>query len=1777
MADNPTTQSQTDSPSSDIQLEGGTYEIIRNRLRKHADDLRGRLDRLNEARKAVFGAIETKLLSSERITTDNNCIPRDMITVGERFLFGYNVFIGLRSETRLEDVFAMVRRTEGRFAAEPLDAIADKAFLAEFRNLYQYYRGATFAKFAVLGPCLYMVFRVGRGAADIKAFKWRLTGDGGLEYADSRSTHEFVFPPQHEFAWTRATHDMHRSGACPHVSIEDRLFVETVGGDLTIKIEDNTATGEGVYSEPVDNADQTLDDAEIHYAVVGNLILLKIRPYQEEAYRHLVFNEKTQDVVRIDSIADACVLLPDGHGLIFPKGYYLQTGQQKLFNNDMEGMVFEKRLASPNGEDHLYVFYNPDSGQYVLLSYNVITQEVATPIACGGYCLFDDGTLMYFRAGDEPQRHHVIQIWQTPYCAADRLTAAPSDTYLFKIGNREIVRCMAECGELLTLLAKEDSYANLYVDLARRAEDIRDAYFWLGSAEAYDLAEPLGQIHAAAASAIEEYEKVVRTRQETARQIAAVDKRVGELLNRSKRDPLNDVDAYVALLADLRAVRGEVVTLRELRYVDAAKVEALDQQVAARTDELSAGCVEFLLQEDSLRPYHDRVEALDAEIPQAATAAAAREVAQAVAQTGRELEMLTEIVSNLRIDDATKTTAIIDGISLVYQRLNQVKSSLRNRLDELGRAEGQAEFASQTRLLDQAAANYLDVCDAPGKCDDYLARLMAQAETLEARFADFDEFILALTAKREELYNAFEGRKVQLVEQRNRRATALMTSAERILKGIANRVAAMDDLNAIGGYFAGDLMIERLRATIDQLEQLGDTVKAEDVRSRLKSIQQETVRQLKDRQALYEDGDNVIRLGEHRFAVNRQPLELTIVHRDGGLWFHLAGTGFFEPIADEAVESCRDVWGLEVISETPEVYRAEYLAWQFLAAARADGSLAGLAAAEPAALQERVRAFMAGRYAEGYVKGVHDADAAAIAAALVRMETTLGLLRYGPAERALATTFWGLWDDDSDGQKWRLKSRLAAMGHLRRLFDHAADGGRDIADLRGRLERFAQATRLFPVELCGTAAEYLFHELLAARPFAVSQRAVQLKGDFLRHLERQGFDATFRAALDAVGAEPAEAFRLRRDWVRAYLAGNGHADDADEVAALLDDEDAERTVIAAETTVELTGLVGSHPLIRDGRYTLDYLRFVGRLDRHQRVVAPAFARFQEAKKALTEQFARQLRLSEFEPRVLTTFVRNRLIDRVYLPLLGDNLAKQIGSAGAQKRTDRQGLLLLISPPGYGKTTLMEYIANRLGLIFMKINGPAVGHAVTSLDPDEAPNAAGRAELQKLNLAFEMGDNVMIYLDDIQHCSPELLQKFISLCDAQRRVEGVYKGRTRTYDLRGKRVCVVMAGNPYTESGETFRIPDMLANRADTYNIGDIVGDNYESFVDSYIENCLTSNPVLAPLAQRSQADVYSVMKLAGGASSDGIDFEGQYAPDELNQFVATMKKLFVVREVLLKVNQQYIRSAGQADEYRTEPPFLLQGSYRNMNRIAARVVAVMNDAELWTLILAAYEQDAQTLTTGAESNLLKFKEMVGRLRDDEKDRWEAIKATYRRRQLLGGSDEDKITQVIRQINALSGGLDTIGAALGKGREQFAGLAGGLEGIRAAVEKAAAAGRTDEGLAERLDEVVAAIRRQAALTAETARRHEALTINDNAQTLVAVLEEQFQMLETWLAPVERSVEGRAQYIGDLIERFQAMVEGYTQLIALLNRKRALPQAGEPRLGDPDAAPDEDRGV
>jgi hypothetical protein len=622
-------------------------------------------------------------------------------------------------------------------------------------------------------------------------------------------------------------------------------------------------------------------------------------------------------------------------------------------------------------------------------------------------------------------------------------------------------------------------------------------------------------------------------------------------------------------------------------------------------------------------------------------------------------------------------------------------------------------------------------------------------------------------------------------------------------------------------------------------------------------------------------------------------------------------------------------------------------------------------------------------------------------------------------------------------------------------------------ELAAAMARFAERARLDAVEgECRLAGQYLVEELMRAEypVFVAGAEAQALRDALLAHLERENNRVALEEDLQMLVGSPGEALALADAWLDAYTTRNeeasGLAHVKREAAALLVTEGlAERRPSGAMTHVEVEGLLGQHDRLKGARLSLRLDEFLHRLSHYRYHVVPRYRAYRELRQRLIDDERQRLRLDEFKPRVLTTFVRNRLINEVYLPLIGDNLAKQLGAAGDAKRTDLMGMLLLISPPGYGKTTLMEYLASQLGLVFMKINGPALGHAVTSLDPVEAKGATARQEVEKINLALEMGNNVMLYLDDIQHTSPELLQKFISLCDAQRRVEGVWRGRTRTYDLRGKKFCMVMAGNPYTESGERFQIPDMLANRADTYNLGDILEGKDDLFALSYIENALTSNPTLAPLSGRDPKDVHLLIRMSMGEDIPQGDLSHPYSASELTDITKVLRHLYAVQQLLLKVNQQYITSAAQEDAYRTEPPFQLQGSYRNMNKLAEKVVPVMNAEELARLLTDHYVGEAQTLTTGAEHNLLKLAELRGRLTDDQRVRWEDIRANFRRRQRLGGAEDDPAVRVVSQLgdigDRLDGIRDGVQRAIAAGQEpspRDAALNGLLSKLDGALEK-----------------------------------------------------------------------------------------------------------------------------
>ncbi|MGW0393419.1 DNA repair ATPase [Streptomyces sp. NPDC003042] len=1591
-------------------MDAGTYEVLRDRLSAQAGELARRTEGLNTARIAEFGGSGLTLSGSDRLRTEDNRAPRDIVAVGELLLFGYNGSSGQGPEKSVGDVLALYDRDLNPLPDEAAPGLLDDpGFLREFGALHRYYQGARLLQLRRVDGKLLAVFQTGEQTEDIRVLRWSLTPAGEARFLDAQGERDHVFPPAHDVEWRETTRDDHVLGRHPHTSIDGRLFVSTVGGALTVKTENDTETGEGIHREPVDEPLQSLADAEVAYATVGALILLRIRPYKEETRRHLVFNTVTNSVVRLDGIGQSCRRLPDDQGIVFPGGYCLTSGTVKTFDTDTTDLEFERAVRSPNGEDVLFAFHARAEGRGLLLPYNLIRKEVATPIDCHGHALFDDGTLVVLRAhAAEPARMHPVQIWHTPY-TSDTHPISSGNGPLTRIGNADLVRGIADC-LAIARQATETGAAptgTVYETLLAACVRAADRFPWLGDPETGDLHSPLEEVRSTAEQVLEEFGCVQALTRQAADALAEAAQAIARLVRRIRGEAPATAEEWIDRITELRRAQGHLVTLKEMRYADTAAIEALTADVSADIASAAQRAVAFLQREDAFTGYAAEAEQFTADAEAITTVAEAAPVGERLEERTFGLQTLAEVVSGLEVGDATVRTAILKRIAEILGSVNRARATLAARRGELLDREGRAGFAAESALLGQSVTGALAAAATPEDCETQLARLLLQLENLESRFAEHDGFLAQIAEKRTEVHDAFSARRQTLQDARARRAEALADSARRVLETIARRASALESLDEVNTYFASDPMAAKVRRTADELRALGDQVRAEELDGRLLAARQEAGRALRDRSELFEADGKTIRLGRHRFAVTGQAPELTLVPHPDGLAFALTGTDYRRPVTDPEFAASRPYWARTLPSESPEVYRAEYLAARLLAEhgaeTLADADLEGLVqrAAEAA-------------YDEGYERGVHDHDAAALLRVLLRLHENAGLLRYPPPERAAATLFWA--HGTAEQERDSFTRRALSLARARATFGLAPAIGTVQNELAEAIHTFTPGAT-DPAR----SAEYLFEELTSGPAgFAVSAAARTLLDKFRRSVGTSPYDEDLAALPDL-----AVRRHLVEGWLTSYAAACGEDIDAGDIAEAAAVElcpALKRYDATGETTATVTGLLGAHPRITGRSLVLRLDEFLARTTDFASTAVPGFRAYQQRRAALLASERTQLRVDTYRPRVMSSFVRNRLVDEVYLPLIGDNLAKQLGAAGDAKRTDSNGLLLLVSPPGYGKTTLIEYVAERLGLLLVKVDGPALGHHTTSLDPAEAPDAASRRELEKIAFALAAGNNVLLYLDDIQHTSPELLQKFIPLCDATRTLNG--------HDLRGKRFAVCMAGNPYTESGQRFRIPDMLANRADVWNLGDVLTGKEDAFALSFVENALTSNPVLAPLAGRDRADLDLLVRLAAGDPTARRDrLTHPYAPAEVDRILGVLRHLLTARETVLAVNDAYIASAAQSDASRTEPPFQLQGSYRNMNKIAARISPVMNDTELTAVIEDHYTAEAQTLTTGAEANLLKLGLLRGNLTPRQTARWTEIATTYVRAQALGSTEDDPLTRAVAALGLLADRVAAVESAI----------------------------------------------------------------------------------------------------------------------------------------------------
>lgn len=1607
-----------------------SFDLLRKRLAAAAASVREKTDRLNAERLAIFGRVEPKLLARLSARTEHNCLARDVVRVADLLLFGYQVFIGLKRETQISDVFCLYRLSTHDSGAElesvPLEGsfLADQRFAADFKELMTYYKSAALEQLRVTGDKLLMLFRTGSQLGDRKVFRFAIERVGGaqqIQYIDNRGERDHVLPPAFDFEWTPVTREMHVLGRHPHANILDTVFVETVGGDLTVKIENNTESGLGIFSEPVEDQTQALADAEMAYADLRHQLLIRIKPYRESQSRYLIFNKRMKTVVRCDEIGISCVQLPEDHGIVFPGGYALESGETKRFSElglDFDGFRLKRTLRAPNGEDVLYVFYESQGGQYGLLPYNLIDRAIGQPLMSHGYARYADGTILLFvPETEEASRLHAMQLWRTPFADSEYAEQEnkPSKGLLARLGNASLVRALAELRQLVQL-AEDAKVLGQFERLYKLGQKCSEGYLWLAEAEAGALLPEVQALARTAKAALSAFEQLEQEKAKAHAAVGAQAKAVRELLSKVAARLWQKPEEFTESILQLKRKRGELTALSEQAHVQAAEVAPLDRSIAEELDRVAERALKFFADPKAFASLKDALRDAGLAMAKASSTALLKPVQEQLDHIAESLDGLTELISSFEQSDPQQRADLLSATGTLYSEVNRLRAGLRAQREQLLEREQGAEFSAQLLVLEQSLASTLTRADTPEAIDEALAKVVSQIEQLETRFADQAQFATELISRRESALEAFAARRDQLASVREKRAGALKEAITRVLDGVPRRLGKLSSQDDIRGFFASDSLVERARNQMEELRKLGRAVDADELAGKLRALAQAGLRDLRDRVELGQDG-NTLALGKHRFSVASRQLDLALSHDAAGLSITLTGTDYRRALPASVTEPFAAVWQQTLVSENSSVYRAEFLAYRLFEALRAEQSelseseqhtlreaLAAAGADHAVTLMTQVSLLAAKRPLEDYQRGVHDHDAALILQALAGLDRHAGPLRTRAASRVLAQAWFA-------SLRHEAAQELSASAHAFYWLQRQPAGVATIP------ESWLQALQRLQDELkIGADAELAAQHLIESLgseggQFSATGSAMDLAEKITANVPK----ATLNGLKES-HAPLAERLNLLTRiadavlGVDANLEPHARADLTLEAAAVIL-INVPRARANVELRVQLSGLLGDHSRIRQGKMSLDLPEFLTRLGQFERTTVPSFRRYLQSKSELLAAERERLKLGELQAKPLAGFVRNRLIDEVYLPLIGANLAKQLGTLD-DRRADRSGLLLLISPPGYGKTTLMEYLADRLGLIFVRVNGPTLGHEINSLDPASAGHRGATEELVKLNLGLAMSNNVMLYLDDIQHLSPEFLQKFISLSDATRRVDAVIDGQAQTLDLRGKRFAIVMAGNPYTESGEVFRIPDMLANRADVYNLGDVLSGREALFADSYVENCLSAHPQTALIAERGREVILACMRAAAGG-------EAELPADIPLEAIEVLKRMLSVRTVLSKVNAAYVGSAAQDDAYRTEPPFKLQGSYRNMVKLSAQLSALMSPAELDALIRDHYRGEAQTLGARAEENLLKLATLIGQPTAEESARWQQLCDNYRALQKQGGKNSDGSTKIANLLSDIA--------------------------------------------------------------------------------------------------------------------------------------------------------------
>jgi hypothetical protein len=227
-----------------------------------------------------------------------------------------------------------------------------------------------------------------------------------------------------------------RCGPHPHVNILDTGLRRDRGRRPHRQGREQHGVGRGHLREPVDDANQTLDDAEIHYAKLGTWCSSRCSPSARSVSLPGVRHPAPQPVVRIDAIGRPAGSCPRTTASSSPVATYLQTASYKVFDpSPVDGLEFKRAIKRPTAKTCSTSSTRRDGATRCCPTTS--SARRCRPHPCHGYSLFDDGGWSSSAHHHEPTRVHPMQVWQTPFTLAEFAAAAPTDgSFLVEGGQR---------------------------------------------------------------------------------------------------------------------------------------------------------------------------------------------------------------------------------------------------------------------------------------------------------------------------------------------------------------------------------------------------------------------------------------------------------------------------------------------------------------------------------------------------------------------------------------------------------------------------------------------------------------------------------------------------------------------------------------------------------------------------------------------------------------------------------------------------------------------------------------------------------------------------------------------------------------------------------------------------------------------------------------------------------------------------------------------------------------------------------------------------------------------------------------------------------------------------------------------------------------------------------------------------------------------------------------------------------------------------------------------